>query len=43
MNETESERSGLELLLAEPEIVAWLTDRSPEPEEAGDDEPLEAA
>lgn len=43
MNETESERRGLELLLAEPEIVAWLGDRRPEPDEADDDEPPQAA
>ena len=36
---------GVELLLQEPEIVAWLNDyRRPEPDEAeDDDDPLQAA
>jgi hypothetical protein len=38
----------IELLLREPEIVAWLDDHRPEPDEAhdtadNDDEPLHAA
>jgi len=34
----------VELLLREPEIVAWLDDRRrPEPDEAPDDEPPRAA
>ena len=34
----------VELLLREPEIVAWLEDwRRPEPDEAPDDEPPRAA
>ena len=39
MSEDE-ERGGtvIELLLREPEIVAWLEDYRPEPEEAPDDE-----
>ena len=45
MSERE-EQSGtvVELLLREPEIVAWLDDRRrPEPDEAPDDEPPQAA
>lgn len=44
-----SEREGeggtvLELLLREPEIVAWLDERRrPEPDEAPDDDPPQAA
>lgn len=37
------ERSVVELLLREPEIVAFLDDYRPEPEEADDDEPPRAA
>ena len=33
----------VELLLREPEIVAWLDDRRPGPDEAPDDEPPRAA
>jgi hypothetical protein len=34
----------IELLLREPEIVAWLDDRRrPEPDEAPDDDPPQAA
>ena len=34
----------VELLLREPEIVAWLDDRRrPEPDEAPDDDPPQAA
>ena len=33
MNMTDSEASGLELLLSDPQIVAWL-----EPDERGDEE-----
>ena len=34
----------VELLLREPEIVAWLDERRrPEPDEAPDDDPLQAA
>jgi hypothetical protein len=44
---SESEHSGtvLELLLHEPEIVAWLDERRPSPvdEDEGDDEPPWAA
>jgi hypothetical protein len=29
----------VELLLREPEIVAWLEDYRPDPEEASDDDP----
>lgn len=43
MNEHEGETRGLELLLEEPEIVAWLNDYRPPPDEADDDEPPEAA
>jgi hypothetical protein len=36
--------SVIELMLREPEIVAWLDDRRrPEPDEAPDDEPPRAA
>ncbi len=44
---SEREESGgtvVELLLREPEIVAWLDDRQrPEPDEAPDDDPPQAA
>jgi hypothetical protein len=44
---TEREEQGgtvVELLLREPEIVAWLDDRRrPEPDEAPDDDPPRAA
>jgi hypothetical protein len=45
VSEEETQTRGVELLLQEPEIVAWLGDyRRPEPEEAeGDDDPLWAA
>ena len=33
----------VELLLREPEIVAWLDDRRPDPDESPDDEPPRAA
>ncbi|HLX19949.1 MAG TPA: hypothetical protein VKR23_07335 [Gaiellaceae bacterium] len=33
----------VELLLREPEIVAWLDDYRPEPDEAEDDDPPPAA
>lgn len=33
----------VELLLRDPEIVAWLEDYRPDPEEAPDDEPPRAA
>jgi len=33
----------VELLLREPEIVAWLEDYRPKPDEAPDDEPPQAA
>ena len=34
---------GVELLLQEPEIVAWLNDYRPPPDDAEDDEPPAAA
>ena len=42
---SEDETRGIELLLQEPEIVAWLSDyRRPEPDEAEeDDDPPQAA
>jgi hypothetical protein len=43
---TEREDSGatvVELLLREPEIVAWLEDYREDPDEAPDDEPPRAA
>jgi len=44
MSEREEAGSTVELLLLEPEIVAWLGDHRPEPaEEPDDDEPPEAA
>jgi hypothetical protein len=45
MNEREVEGGTVvELLLREPEIVAWLDERRrPEPDEAPDDEPPQAA
>ena len=44
MSEDEGNTRGVELLLQEPEIVAWLGDyRRPEPEEVEDDEPPQAA
>ena len=44
MHEEEEPRgSVVELLLREPEIVAWLEDYRPQPEEAPDDEPPQAA
>jgi len=33
----------VELMLREPEIVAWLADYRPEPDETEDDEPPRAA
>jgi hypothetical protein len=38
MNETEEGGTIVELLLREPEIVAWLDDRRLEPAEAADDD-----
>ncbi|MFL5910399.1 MAG: hypothetical protein ACJ768_07535 [Gaiellaceae bacterium] len=47
MSEREEGGTVVELLLREPEIVAWLDDRRPQPDEAhddhDDDEPLHAA
>jgi len=44
MHEEEEPRgSVVELLLREPEIVAWLEDYRREPDEAPDDEPPRAA
>jgi len=43
MSEREEAGSAVELLLREPEIVAWLDDYRPEPEEAPEDDPPEAA
>jgi hypothetical protein len=45
MSERDDQGTVVELLLQEPEIVAWLDDhRRPEPEEApDDDEPPQAA
>lgn len=39
----ESSGNVVELLLREPEIVAWLEDYRPDREEAPDDEPPRAA
>jgi hypothetical protein len=44
MHEEEEPRgSVVELLLREPEIVAWLEDYRPQPDEAPDDDPPQAA
>ena len=44
MSEHEDGGTVVELLLREPEIVAWLDDHRPPPDEAhDDDEPLHAA
>jgi IS1 family transposase len=44
MNERdESTTTTLELLLSEPEVVAWLSDYRPVPEEAPDDDEQAAA
>jgi len=43
MTETEDTGNVVELLLSEPEIVAWLDDYRPEPEEAPDDDTPAAA
>jgi hypothetical protein len=44
VSEHEGTTRGVELLLAEPEIVAWLSDYRPDPEEAPeDDDPPQAA
>lgn len=44
MHEEEEPRGTVvELLLREPEIVAWLEDYRPQPDEAPDDEPPQAA
>jgi hypothetical protein len=44
MSEEEEPRSSVvELLLREPEIVAWLEDYRPQPDAAPDDEPPQAA
>jgi hypothetical protein len=37
------ENGGVELLLREPEIVAWLEDYRPDPDEAPDDDEPQAA
>jgi hypothetical protein len=39
----EPDSNVVELLLREPEIVAWLDDYRREPQEAGDEEPPDAA
>ena len=45
MSDERDEGTVVELLLREPEIVAWLDDHRPPPDEAhdDDDEPLHAA
>ena len=44
MSEHEEARGNVvELLLREPEIVAWLEDYRPEPDEAGDEPTNDAA
>jgi hypothetical protein len=39
MSDEERTATVVELLLLEPEIVAWLDDYRPEPDEARDEEP----
>lgn len=39
----ERDSNVVELLLREPEIVAWLDDYRPKPQEANDEEPPDAA
>jgi hypothetical protein len=43
MSEHDGETRGLELLLEEPEIVAWLNDYRLPPDEADEDDPPAAA
>ena len=44
MSDERDEGTVVELLLREPEIVAWLDDRRPPPDDShDDDEPLHAA
>ena len=43
MSEHEENGGGVELLLREPEIVAWLEDYRPDPDEAPDDDEPQAA
>jgi hypothetical protein len=44
MREDEHTTYGVELLLQEPEVVAWLSDYAePEDDDPDDDEPLRAA
>jgi hypothetical protein len=44
MSDAESNTTGVELLLKDPEIVAWLADyRRPKADEAEDDDPPRAA
>jgi hypothetical protein len=43
MSEREQGATVVELLLREPEIVAWLGDERPDPAGADEDDPPEAA
>ena len=43
MSEQENNGTVLELLLSEPEVVAWLSDYRPAPDEAPDDDAPAAA
>ena len=43
MSEREESGTGLELLLQEPELVAWLNDYRQPPDDADEDEPPAAA
>ncbi len=43
MSEERDDVLAVEVLLLEPEIVAWLDDYRPEPVESDDDEPPHAA
>jgi hypothetical protein len=43
MSEETESTNVVELLLREPEIVSWLDDYRPQPDEVDDDEPPHAA
>jgi hypothetical protein len=43
VSDTEQGGNGVELLMLEPEIVAWLDDYRREPEDDGEDDPPQAA
>jgi len=43
MDESEQRATAVELLLREPDVVAWLDDYRPDPEEGTDDDSPPAA